>query len=317
MIKAIVKTTTNQLTCQAKIDLPKEHFERKVLMVGGSTDLKYNGVYYEGDLSGITTGNVPFYAQNFSKPGKEISKQKDWEKKLEEITKNAPNWDIGIICGVPAWIQILFQRIIKEYNVNNIHDIWPNLKVYVHGGVSFAPYKKGFEKLLGQPLMYFDTYLASEGFVAFQDRPDAEGMRMVLDVGIYYEFVPFNDKNFDSDGVMVENPQVLNIGEVKEGEEYALLLSTCSGAWRYLIGDVVKFSNLKNYEIIITGRTKHFLSLCGEHLSQDNMNKAIELVSKELNIDVKEFTVTGISFEGMFAHHWYVGTDDKVDSKVV
>jgi hypothetical protein len=164
--------------------------------------------------------------------------------------------------------------------------------------------------------MYFDTYLASEGFVAFQDRPEAEGMRMVLDVGIYYEFVPFNDKNFDSDGVMVENPQVLNIGEVKEGEEYALLLSTCSGAWRYLIGDVVKFSNLKNYEIIITGRTKHFLSLCGEHLSQDNMNKAIELVSKELNIDVKEFTVTGISFEGMFAHHWYVGTDDKVDSKV-
>ena len=316
MIKAIVKTTTNQLTCQAKIDLPKEHFERKVLMVGGSTDLKYNGVYYEGDLSGITTGNVPFYAQNFSKPGKEISKQKDWEKKLEEITKNAPNWDIGIICGVPAWIQILFQRIIKEYNVNNIHDIWPNLKVYVHGGVSFAPYKKGFEKLLGQPLMYFDTYLASEGFVAFQDRPDAEGMRMVLDVGIYYEFVPFNDKNFDSDGVMVENPQVLHIGEVKEGEEYALLLSTCSGAWRYLIGDVVKFSNLKNYEIIITGRTKHFLSLCGEHLSQDNMNKAIELVSKELNIDVKEFTVTGISFEGMFAHHWYIGTDDKVDSKV-
>lgn len=314
MIKAIVKTTSRQLTCQAKLDLPQEHFEKSVLMVGGSTDLKYNGVYYEGDLSGITTGNVPFYAQNFSKPGKEISKQKDWEKKLDEITKNAPNWDIGIICGVPAWIQILFQRIIKEYNVKTIHDIWPNLKVYVHGGVSFAPYKSGFEKLLGKPVLYFDTYLASEGFVAFQDRPNVEGMRMILDIGIFYEFIPFNEKNFDSDGVMVENPETLHIGQVKQGEEYALLISTCSGAWRYLIGDVVKFTSLKNYEIAITGRTKHFLSLCGEHLSQDNMNKAIELVSQELKIDVKEFTVAGIAFESMFAHQWYIGTDDAVDA---
>jgi len=314
MLNAIVKTTTRQLISQAKLDLPKEHFERRVLMIGGSTDLKYNGTYYEGDLSGITTSNVPFYAQNFGLPENDIKKQRDWETKLDEMVKRAKDWDVGIICGVPAWIQILFERIIAHYNVNNIHDIWPNLLVYIHGGVSFAPYKKGFEKLLGKPILYFDTYLASEGFIAFQDRADTKSMRMMLDIGIFFEFVPFNEKNFDADGNMIKNPETLHIGEVEENKEYALLLTTCSGAWRYLLGDVVKFTSLKNYEIIIVGRTKHFLSLCGEHLSQDNMNSAIELVSKELNIDVKEFTVAGIRYDSMFAHHWYIGTDDVVDA---
>lgn len=313
MLNAIVKTTTRQLISQAKIDLPKEHFERSVLMIGGSTDLKYNGMYYEGDLSGITTSNVPFYAQNFGLPENDIKKQRDWETKLNEMVKRAKEWDIGIICGVPAWIQILFERVIKHYNVNNIHDIWPNLNVYIHGGVSFAPYKKGFEKLLGRPILYFDTYLASEGFIAFQDRQDTTSMRMMLDIAIFFEFVPFDEHNFDEDGNIVKDPKTLHIGEVEEDKEYALLLTTCSGAWRYLLGDVVKFTSLRNYEISITGRTKHFLSLCGEHLSQDNMNKAVELVSKELNIDVKEFTVAGIRYDSMFAHHWFIGTDDVVD----
>lgn len=317
MLNAIVKTTTRQLISQAKLDLPKEHFERSVLMIGGSTDLKYNGTYYEGDLSGITTSNVPFYAQNFGLPENDIKKQRDWETKLDEMVKRARDWDVGIICGVPAWIQILFERIIKYYNVNTIHDIWPNLKVYIHGGVSFAPYKKGFEKLLGKQILYFDTYLASEGFIAFQDRQETSSMRLMLDIGIYFEFVPFNENNFDADGNMLQNPQVLNIGEVEEGKEYALLLSTCSGAWRYLLGDVIKFTSLNNYEILITGRTKHFLSMCGEHLSVDNMNKAVELVSKELNINVREFTVCGIRYETMFAHHWYIGTDDYANAQVL
>jgi hypothetical protein len=316
MLNAIVKTTTRQLISQAKLDLPKEHFERRVLMIGGSTDLKYNGTYYEGDLSGITTSNVPFYAQNFGLPESDIKKQRDWETKLDEMVKRAKDWDVGIICGVPAWIQILFERIIAHYKVNNIHDIWPNLLVYIHGGVSIAPYKKGFEKLLGKPILFFDTYLASEGFIAFQDRADTASMRMMLDIGIFFEFVPFDEKNFDADGNMIQNPETLHIGEVEENKEYALLLSTCSGAWRYLLGDVIKFTSLKNYEIIIAGRTKHFLSLCGEHLSQDNMNSAIEVVSKELNIDVKEFTVAGIKYDTMFAHHWYIGTDDVVDAEI-
>ncbi len=317
MIKAIQKVSLRQMISQVQFGFPKEHFERGVLMVGGSTDLKYNGIYYEGDLSGITTSTIPFYVQRYNKPGKKISKERSWELKLEEITKQARDWDIGIICGVPAWIQILFEKIISEYKVNTIHDIWPNLRVYIHGGVSFAPYKKGFDKLLAKPITYIDTYLASEGYVGFQNRQEVESIKMILDGGIFFEFVPFNQSNFDSEGNILEHPQTLNIDRVQEGVEYALLLSTCSGAWRYLIGDVIKFTSLENYEIIITGRTKHFLSLCGEHLSQDNMNRAIEIVSDELNIDIKEFTVAGINYENMFAHHWYIGTDDVVDSEIL
>ncbi|MGZ4054191.1 MAG: GH3 family domain-containing protein [Bacteroidia bacterium] len=317
MIKAIQKVSLRQMISQVHYGFPKEHFERGVLMVGGSTDLKYNGIYYEGDLSGITTKTIPFYVQRYNKPGKKISKERSWELKLEEITRNAKDWDIGIICGVPAWVQILFERIISEYKLNTIHDIWPNLRVYIHGGVSFAPYKKGFEKLLAHPITYIDTYLASEGYIGFQNRPETESIQMMLDGGIFFEFVPFNESNFDPEGNIVEKPQTLHIDQVEEGVEYALLLSTCSGAWRYLIGDVVKFTSLENYEIIIAGRTKQFLSLCGEHLSQDNMNRAIEIVSDELNIDIKEFTVAGINYQTMFAHHWYIGTDDTVDPKVL
>jgi hypothetical protein len=315
MLRAIRKSSIRQIMSLSKYDLPEEHFERGVLMVGGSTDLKYNGTFYEGDLSGITRSTIPFYAQNFNKPGKEISKEWDWEKKLEEISQNAASWDIGVVCGVPSWIQILFEKIISDHKLNNIHDIWPNLRVYIHGGVFFGPYKTGFQKLLGRELLYCDSYLASEGFIAFQDRQGTEAMRMVLDNGLFYEFVPFNEKNF-IDGEMIANPETYHIGEVKEGQEYALLLSTVSGAWRYLIGDVVKFTSLANYELIIVGRTKHYLSLCGEHLSQDNMNRAIQIVAEEMKIEVKEFTVAGISYDSLFAHHWYIGTDDPADANV-
>lgn len=317
MLKAIKLTSIRQILAQAHYDLPPEHFERGILALGGSTHLNYNGTYFEGDLSGITTGNIPFWFQHFYKPGKRISRERDWNSKLDEITRNAKDWDISIVCGVPAWIQILFERIIKYYNVSNIHDIWPNLKCYVHGGVSFTPYRIGFERLLGKPLIYLETYLASEGFIAYQDRPNATGMRLVLDNGLFYEFVPFTEENFDADGNIKPNPKAFTLKEVEEGKEYALLLSTVSGAWRYLIGDTVKFTSLENYEIVITGRTKHFLSLCGEHLSQDNMNQAIRMVSEELNIDIKEFTVAGINYETLFAHRWYIGTDDPVDKEVV
>lgn len=316
MLRAIRKTSIRQILAQAYYDLPPEHFERGILALGGSTHLNYNGTYFEGDLSGITTGNIPFWFQHFYKPGKRISKERDWNSKLDEIARNAKNWDISIVCGVPAWMQILFERIIAYHKVNNIHDIWPNLNCYVHGGVSFTPYKKGFEKLLGKPLIYLETYLASEGFFAYQDRPNSEGMRLVLDNGIFYEFVPFTEDNFDADGNIVTKPQTLTLSEVEENKEYALLISTVSGAWRYLIGDTIKFTSLEHNEIAITGRTKHFLSLCGEHLSQDNMNRAIQMVSQELDVVTREFTVTGINYESLFAHKWYIGTDAKVDPEV-
>jgi hypothetical protein len=221
------------------------------------------------------------------------------------------------VVGVPAWIQILMEKIIARYKVKTIHDVWPNLMVYAHGGVSFDPYRKGFEKLLAHPITYIETYLASEGFIAFQALPKRRSMRMVVNNGIFYEFIPFNDRNFDGDGEMVPNPETMMISQVEEGKEYALLLSTCAGTWRYLIGDVIKFVSKRENEIVITGRTKHFLSLCGEHLSVDNMNKAIELVSQELNIAIKEFTVAGINYDSLFAHQWYIGTDDDVDETLL
>lgn len=316
-LRAIRKASIRQIMCLHHYDLPKEFFTKGMMMIGGSTHLNYNGTYYSGDLSGITTGNIPFWFQHFYKPGKRISRERDWNTKLDEIVKNAKEWDIGIVAGVPAWIQILFERIIEYYKVDNIHDIWPNLEIYVWGGVSLKPYKKGFEQLLGKKIGYLETYLASEGFLAFQDHPDKEGQKLLLDNGIFFEFVPFNSDNFDNDGALKEKPTILNISEVEEQTEYALLISTCSGAWRYLIGDTIKFTNVDDAEIIITGRTKQFLSLCGEHLSQDNMNRAIDLVSEQLNISIPEFTVAGINYQNLFAHHWYVGTASDVDPELL
>jgi hypothetical protein len=283
-------------------------------MLGGSTHLNRRGSFFEGDLSGIQAARLPFWFQHFYKPGKRIAKTRHWDAKLDEIAKKAREWDIGIVVGVPAWIQILIEKILRHHKAKNIHEIWPNMMVYVHGGVSFDPYRKGFEKLLARPIHYIETYLASEGFIAFQAYPNRRSMRLVLNNGVFYEFVPFEERNFDSNGEIRPDAETLLIDEVEEGREYALLLSTCAGAWRYLIGDVIKFTSLEEAEIVITGRTKHFLSLCGEHLSVDNMNKAIELVANELNISIQEFTVAGIPHESLFAHHWFVGTDDPVDA---
>ena len=158
--------------------------------------------------------------------------------------------------------------------------------------------------------------MASEGFLALQDRPnEKQAMKLITDSKIFFEFIPFNEENFDADGNFKPNAKALSITEVELDTDYALLISNCAGAWRYLIGDTIKFTDLKRCEIIITGRTKHFLSLCGEHLSVDNMNQAIKLASKDLNITVNEFCVVGMTYQGLFAHQWYVGVDKKVDEK--
>lgn len=317
MTKAIQRTSIRQILSLAKYDLPSKFFEAGILMVGGSTHLKRKGSYYEGDLSGIQAARLPFWFQRFYKPGKAIARERKWSAKLEEITEKAGSWDIGIIVGVPAWIQILLEKIIAYNGVNHIHEVWPNLRVYVHGGVSFDPYRKGFEKLLGRPINFIETYLASEGFIAYQASPRHGSMKLVLNNGMFYEFVPFTEDNFLASGDIKPDAKTLLIDEVEEGKDYALLLTTCAGAWRYLIGDVIRFTSIEDCEIIITGRTKHFLSLCGEHLSVDNMNKAVELVSNELNIDIKEFTVAGVPHDTLFAHHWYIGTDKEVDPLVL
>jgi hypothetical protein len=296
-------------------DLPVKSIGKGWLMLGGSTDLQKAGNFYAGDLSGITARKAPFWFSPFYKPGKKIARQRDWNKKLEEIVSKAPEWDIGFVVGVPAWIQMCMEMIVQRYKLNNIHELWPNLAFFVHGGVSFEPYKKGFEKLLGKPLIYIETYLASEGFIAYQDRQHAKGMRLVTNDHIFFEFVPFDDKNFDHDGELVESPDAYLIDEIEENKDYAILLSTSAGAWRYLIGDTVRLVDRERNEIIITGRTKHFLSLVGEHLSVDNMNKAIKLVGEELNICIPEYTVVGEPYGSFFAHHWYVACNEKVNTE--
>ena len=284
-----------------------------MLTLGGSTDLQKGPGYYAGDLSGITAKKSPFWFQPFYKPGKKIAKEKDWNKKLVDIVEKAPQWDIGFLAGVPAWIQMCLEMVIEKYKVKNIHEIWPNLTFFVHGGVSFEPYKVGFEKLLGKPITYVETYLASEGFLAWQYKQNAKGMRLAYNQHIFFEFVPFDENNFDAEGEMVENPEALMIHEVEEDKDYALLISTNAGAWRYLIGDTVRFVDKENAEIIITGRTKHFLSIVGEHLSVDNMNKAIHLVSEEFNLSIPEYGVRGENVDSLFGHHWYVACDQSTD----
>jgi hypothetical protein len=317
MLRSIKRISVMQMLSLAKYDLPDDLLHKGYLMIGGSTDLNNHGSYFEGDLSGITTSNIPVWFQSFYKPGKEIAHEKDWNVKLERIVENAKDWDIGFILGVPAWIQIVMERIIERYKLKTIHDIWPNLSIFVHGGVSFEPYRNGFERLLGKPLIYIETYLASEGFLAYQNRPDTNAMKLVLNNGIFFEFIPFNEENFTPEGNLVDHPKVMLIDEIQEGKDYAILISTNAGAWRYLIGDTIKFTSKSKCEIIITGRTKHFLSLCGEHLSIENMNTAIKHASEKFNIAIPEYTVSGIEHENLFAHQWYVACNNKVDATIL
>jgi hypothetical protein len=318
LIRSNTITSFNQLMSLTKYEnIPKGSLGKGWLIIGGSTQLQKGPTYFAGDLSGIQQKNIPFWFRGMGlyKPGKKIAKEKDWSKKLEEVVENAPNWDISFIVGVPAWLQICLEKIIERYNLNNIHEMWPNLSFYVHGGVAMEPYKKGFAKLLGRPINYIETYLASEGFLAYQNRQDTRGMHLALNNNIFFEFVPFDDNNFDADGNMVEHPEVYMIHEIEENKDYAILISTNAGTWRYAIGDTIKLIDRERSEIIITGRTKHFLSLVGEHLSVDNMNRAIELASEEMNVIIPEFAVAGVPFGNFFAHEWYIATDDKVDAE--
>ncbi len=317
LIRSNTITSFRQLLSLTRYEhIPKSSIGKGWLMLGGSTQLQKGPTYYAGDLSGIQQKNIPFWFLGLGlyKPGKKIAKEKDWAKKLEEIIENAPNWDIGFIVGVPAWLQLCIEKIIERYGLKNIHEIWPNLAIYVHGGVALEPYKKGFEKLMGKPITYIQTYLASEGFLAFQNRQETAGMQLALNNNIFFEFVPFDDKNFDSEGNMHEEHEALMIHEIEENKDYSILISTNAGAWRYAIGDTVKLVDKERSEIIITGRTKHFLSLVGEHLSVDNMNKAIEMAAEEMNIFIPEFTVAGVPHGTFFAHKWYIASDDKVNA---
>ena len=315
MIRAIHRAGMKQYFAIIKEkEIPVSVFGGSSLMMGSSSDLQYESGHYQGDLSGIITSKVPLWFQALAKPDIETRKL-PWKEKINVIAAQAPQWDVTMIGGVPAWITLLFAEITSRYGVDSIHDIWPNLKVYFHGGVAITPYLSSLRSYFKEEVFLFETYLASEGFFAYQSRLHAAGMKLIVNNGIYYEFIPFNEENFDADGNLISPfPKVLTIGEVREKEDYALLISTCAGAWRYLIGDTIRFESLKHLEIAITGRTKHFLSLCGEHLSVDNMNAALKAAAEAFGIKSLEYCVAGEKRPDGFAHQWYVGSDQVVDA---
>jgi hypothetical protein len=240
---------------------------------------------------------------------------KDWNQKLEAMIEKAPQWNIGIIAGIPSWCILLMERIVERYNLETIHDLWPNLEVYVHGGVFMQPYTSRLEKLSGKPIYLLDTYLASEGYFAYQKSPHAEGMKLLLSTGIFYEFIPFTSEFFDEEGCVRDKHTAFTLSEVKEGLDYAIVISTNSGLWRYLIGDLVRFTNVQEHELVITGRIRQYLSLVGEHLSLENLNTAIMSCSIFFSIEICEFCIYA-DVENQ-KHVWFIASDVQVDKNAI
>ena len=310
MIEAIRSTGVKQVMSLSDYDLPDEFFQKGILMLGSSTELEERDGHLEGEISGISASNIPFWFKGYYKPGDEISKIQDWDERVQRIAEQAPNWDIGALSGIPSWIELMLKKVIEYNNLKNIHEIWPSLSVFTTGGVPFEPHKESFEKLLDHPLLYLDTYLASEGFIALQVSPNEDmSMQLAYDIGIYFEFIPFQPEYFDENGAPVDDAPALSLAQVEEGNEYAMLISTVSGAWRYSIGDTIKFTNKEKAEIKITGRTKFFLNVVGSQLSVNKMTDAIQKLEEEFDVSISEFTVAAVKYDGEFYHQWVIGTD--------
>ena len=311
MIRSFQKTSINQLTLLHELNLPESFFSASVLTVGGSIELSKKDKHIEGDLSGILKKHTTLLATPFTKPGNRISRIKNWDEKIKAIIEKAPKWNIGIIAGIPSWCILLMEEIVEHYQLTSIHDIWPNLSIYVHGGVFMDPYISRLNKLTKSNVILMNTYLASEGYFAYQENPRNNGMKLLLSNGIFYEFIPFNSMYFDENGELLNKHNAYTINEVQKDVDYALVISTNAGLWRYLIGDLVRFENITKREIRITGRIKQFLSLCGEHLSLDNIYQALLSLSDSFQISISEFTIYA-DIENQ-CHHWYIGIDEEVN----
>lgn len=319
MLESIRSVGLSQAESLARFDLPPELFEKEILMLSSSAQLKRhpNG-HLEGEISGISSNNIPSWFSGFYRPGIEIASIDNWDERVDAIAKAAPNWDIGAIAGIPSWVQMMLRYIIDYHKLDTIHDVWPSLSIYATGGVAFSPYRESFEQLTERPLIYLDTYLASEGFFAYNGRPRTMNMRLAIDHGIFYEFIPFDERGFDEMGNLLDTPEVLHIGQVEEGQDYALIVSTPAGTWRYMIGDTVRFTDLKRLEIRISGRTKHFLNVVGSQLSEDKMNDAIERLSQQIGQPINEYAVTALKDENDdFYHQWVLAIDSTVDETEV
>lgn len=315
MIEAIRTTGIKQVGALTNFDLPSDFFEKEIMMLGSSTALHHEGGHEEGEISGISASNIPSWFRSYYKPGEEIAQIENWDERVQKIAENAKSWDIGALSGIPSWIELMLKKVIEYHEVKNIHEVWPNLMVYTTGGVAFEPYEKSFNSLLAHPITVIDTYLASEGFLAYQQRPETNAMKLVLDNGIYFEFVPFQAEYVNPDGSITNDAPVLSISDVKEEEEYILLITTVSGTWRYLIGDTIKFTDISRHEIRITGRTKFFLNVVGSQLSVNKMNDAVKEMEKKFDIEIPEFTLAAVRIDGEFYHSWYLGTETDVSNE--
>ncbi len=275
----------------------------KSLVLGGSHQVsKFNKDCFYGDLSAVLLQNLPLWAEAKRTPSLSIALMDNWEKKIDEMARVVMHENVTNILGVPTWTIVLIRRLFELTGKDNLADIWPGLQLYVHGGVSFKPYDDLFKKLIRSDTMrYMETYNASEGFFGIQDSINSKDLLLMLDYGIFYEFIPVEDAH-------KEGARAYTLGEVVLDKQYALLISTNSGLWRYMLGDTIKFTSLNPYRISITGRTRHFINAFGEEVIVDNAEKAISAASQKLGCVVSDYTAAPIYFSehGNGAHEWII-----------
>lgn len=274
----------------------------KGLVIGGSHQVsKMNEEAKFGDLSAVLMQNTPFYGHWLRTPELSIALLDEWETKIEKLAKTTIHENVTSISGVPTWTLVLIKRILEITGKQYLAEVWPNLELYIHGGVSFTPYKEQFERLIGVPINYLDLYNASEGFFAAQDNPHHEGMLLFLHHGIFYEFLPIEEYG-------KENPETLQLDEVEIGKNYAVVISTNGGLWRYLIGDSIQFTSLSPYKIKVSGRVKHFINAFGEEVIVNNSDCAIAAACEKTHAIVNDYTAAPIYFSenGNGGHEWLI-----------
>ncbi|MFY7900783.1 MAG: GH3 auxin-responsive promoter family protein [Chitinophagaceae bacterium] len=274
----------------------------KGLVIGGSHQISMlNEEIQYGDLSAVLLQNAPVWANWIRTPELSIALLDEWEHKIEQLAKSTIEENVTSISGVPTWTLILIKRILQITGKQTLKEVWPNLELYIHGGVSFVPYKTQFEKLIGNGVHYIDLYNASEGFFAAQDSPDADGMLLFLHHGIFYEFMPVEEYG-------KPNPKTIGLQDVEIGRNYALVISTNAGLWRYLVGDTIQFTATYPFRIKVAGRLKHFINAFGEEVMVDNTDKALAIACEKTNAVVTEYTAAPVYFsdEANGCHEWLI-----------
>ncbi len=276
-------------------------FDKKMIFLQGSPELDKYGKIAAGRLSGIVYHHVPSYAQANRMPSYAVNCIEDWEEKVEAIAKETLKQRMSLISGIPPWCVMYFEKLLELSGKATVKDVFPDFKVFMYGGVNYEPYRHKIENLIGFKIDSVETYPASEGFIAYQDRQKQEGLLLNVDGGLFYEFVKAQD-------IFSENPERISLQDVELGVNYALILNTNSGLWGYNIGDTVKFVSKNPYRIVVTGRTKHFISAFGEHVIGEEVEFAILRAMRDLNCGVTEFTVAPqvAPVEGLPYHEWFV-----------